>query len=240
MKSGPLRHSRWLHSLCRWGHGQKKPAFCGSPGSRRADRRGIRERARLAVGGDHHDRRGDRVRRRSVRKNTLQIVGGSAQLREPRCPAGRGGADDPTFTHNPGAVRSLGCRVKVVEVAGLGGAQEAPSSMDLSRIPRPAAYSRPPAPKATWRISAVRLTGIQPCPPFVVRRSVPLPPTIHPSCGLVNQTSSKSIPVRKEVSRRRGPRGRALRTSSSRHSTGSPLTMPLLDPLAQLVRAPAF
>src|SRR5947207_11437550 len=57
----PPRVYRRLHSLRGWGHGETEPVFSGGAGASGAD--GVRAYPgpRIAVGGDHLDRREDRV-----------------------------------------------------------------------------------------------------------------------------------------------------------------------------------
>ena len=64
----PSRLSRRRQSLRGWGHDESESVFPGGPGAGGAD--GIRARvgACLAVGGDHVDRREDRVRGRDAAK----------------------------------------------------------------------------------------------------------------------------------------------------------------------------
>src|SRR5947199_8354893 len=57
----PRRVSRRLHTLRGWGHGETEPVFPGGAGASGAD--GVRASpgTRVAVGGDHLDRREDRM-----------------------------------------------------------------------------------------------------------------------------------------------------------------------------------
>ena len=51
-----------------WGHAETDEVFPGSAGAGRADGSGARGRARVAVDGDHLDRREDRLHRETLRK----------------------------------------------------------------------------------------------------------------------------------------------------------------------------
>src|SRR5439155_11705544 len=62
----PRRVSRRLQTLRGWGHAETNEVFPGSAIARRADGRRARGRARVAVGGDHLDRRADRLYRRDA------------------------------------------------------------------------------------------------------------------------------------------------------------------------------
>src|SRR2546425_8862681 len=62
----PRRVSRRLQTLRGWGHAETNEVFPGSAITRRADGRRARGRARVAVGGDHLDRREDRLYRRDA------------------------------------------------------------------------------------------------------------------------------------------------------------------------------
>lgn len=57
----PRRVFRRLQTLRGWGHAETDEVFPGSAGAGRADGDGARGRARFAVGGDHLDRREDRL-----------------------------------------------------------------------------------------------------------------------------------------------------------------------------------
>src|SRR5262245_34371246 len=59
----PPRVSRRLQTLRGWGHDKTEPVLTGSADAGSADGPGARSGARLAVGGDHLDRREDRLYR---------------------------------------------------------------------------------------------------------------------------------------------------------------------------------
>src|SRR5207244_12766193 len=65
-RNEPRRVSRRLQTLRGWGHAETNEVFPGSAIARRADGRRARGRARVAVGGDHLDRREDRLYRRDA------------------------------------------------------------------------------------------------------------------------------------------------------------------------------